>query len=383
LTIGMDRIRQLILMLGFTLAALCAGLTLNYLVNPYGVWRPALIDPIYRQIAHNRAEMPHLLCAAHPEMVLAGSSRIYQGMPIEQGLRDGVLNAGLGGASLREVVEVVDAALLNPRLKRILWDVDFFQLDAGFDKAEPLLDARLGGSHELLLEDTLLNLGAVGDSLDMIKRALRGRRRLRATKTAAVPWPAALICRQLNNETFGLTNQSTLQIEIQLTRSFPNLYVNYRFSNDLIELLRRTVERARTRGIEVIVMVPPMSQYELELIRQRGLWEVFKEFKRRLASVGPFLDFSGYNQISQDDELFTDVLHVKPAVGFQLLRIALAMQPAACSPALRMVTGNAVHLSRDNVEAELAREDRMRAAATAASSRYARVVAAAIDPVRP
>ena len=380
----MDRRHQLILMLGFTVAVLCAGLALNYLVNPYGVWRSALIDPIYRQIAHNRAEMPHLLHAARPTMVLAGSSRVYQGMPIEQGLRDGVLNAGLGGASLREVVEVVDAALLNPHLKRILWDVDFFQLDAGFDKAEPLLDERLRGSREMLIEDTLLNLGTVGDSLDMIKRAIRGRRHLRATKTAAVPWPAALICRQLNTETFGLSNQSALQIETQLTRSFPNLYVNYRLSNDLIELLRRTVDRARTRGVEVIVMVPPMSQYELELIRQRGLWEAFKEFKRRLATVGPFLDFSGYNQISRDDELFTDVLHVKPAVGFQLLRIALAMQPAACSPALRMVTGDAMHLDRDNLEAELVREDqKMRAAAAAGNSRYAQVVAAAIDPAHP
>jgi hypothetical protein len=380
----MDRLHQLILMAGFTVAALCAGLALNYLVNPYGVWRPALIDPIYREIAHNRAEMPHLLRAAHPAMVLAGSSRVYQGMPIEQGMRDGVLNAGLGGASLREVVEVVDAALLNPRLKRILWDVDFFQLDAGFDKAEPRLDERLRGSRELLLEDTLLNLGSVGDSLDTLKRAMRGRSHLRPTKTAAVPWPPALICRELNNESFGLTHQSALQIETQLTRSFPNLYVNYHFSNELIELLRRTIDRAHARGVEVIVMVPPMSQYELELIRQRGLWEVFKEFKRRLAAVGPFLDFSGYNQISQDDELFTDVLHVKPAVGFQLLRIALGTHPAACSPALRMVTANARLLDTHNVEAELAREDQsMRVAASSRGSRYVQVVAAAIDPARP
>src|SRR5579875_3376097 len=378
----MRRFRLPLLMLGFTCAALCAGLALNYAVNPYGVWPPALIDPIYREIAHNRAEMPHLLRAAHPTTVLVGSSRVYEGMPIEQGMRDDVLNAGLGGASMRELIEVVNAALLNHRLKRILWDVDFFQLDAGFDAEEPNLDARLGGSRRLLIEDTLLNLGTVGDSLDMIRRALRGRRHLRPSKLAPVPWPAELVCAELNRERFGLTRQKPAQIAIQLTQSFPKLYVNYRFSEDLLAKFRNTVNRARARGVEVIVLVPPMSQYELELIRQRGLWDTFKHFKRRLATVGPFLDFSGYNEMSHHDELFIDVLHMKPAVGFQVLRIALGMEPAACSPDLRLVARSAMRLDTANVETELAREDQMRELATAEKTRYAEVVAEAIDPSR-
>lgn len=363
----------------FTFAALCAGTALNYLVNPYGVWRPALIDPIYRQIAHNRAEMPHLLRAAKPTIVLVGSSRVYQGMPIEQGYRDGVLNAGLGGASLREVAEIVDLALANPHLKRILWDVDFFQLDAGFDEKEPILDERIGGSRRLLIEDTLLNLGTLGDSFDMIKRAARGRHYLRATKTATIPWPANLICRQLEAGDFGLTHQTPTQIETELTRSFPNLYVDYRFSTDLLQLFRRTVNRARARGVEVIILVPPMSQYELELIRQRGLWKTFGNFKRSLVTVGPFLDFSGYNEIARHDELFTDVLHTKPSVGYQVLRIALGMEPAACSPSVRLVARNAVHMNSENIESELVREETMRQIATAQKSRYSQVVAEAID----
>jgi hypothetical protein len=376
----MNHSHTLVLMFVFTFAALCAGVALNYLVNPYGVWPPALIDPIYRRISHNRAEMPHLLRAAEPATVMVGSSRVYNGIPIEQGYRDGVLNAGLGGASLREVVEVVNLALANPRLKRIVWDVDFFQLDAGFDQREPTLDARIAGSRTLLIEETLLNLRTVGDSLDAIKRAARGRRRLRATRTAAIPWPAGLICRQLAAEKFGLTEQTPAQIKTQLVRSFPNLYVDYHFSAELLQLFRRTVDRARARGVEVIIVVPPMSQYELELIRQRGLWATFEEFKRQLASVGPFVDFSGYNEISHHDELFTDVLHMKPAVGFQLLRIALAMEPAACSPDVRLVARDAMRVNRETVASELAREETMLKAATAQKSRYAQIVAEAINP---
>jgi hypothetical protein len=364
----------------FTFAALCAGTGLNYLANPYGVWPPALIDPIYRHIVHNRAEMPHLLRVAEPTTVMVGSSRIYQGIPIEQGYRDGVLNAGLGGATLRQVVEIVDLALANPRLRRIVWDVDFFQLDAGFDQDAPILDERIAGSRRLLIEDTLLNLGTLGDSLDTVKRALRGRRHLRTTRTATVPWPAGLVCRQLKAEDYGLTHQTPAQIKIELTQSFPNLYVNYRFSTPLLELFRRTVDRARARGVEVIVFVPPMSQYELELIRQRGLWKTFEDFKRALASVGPFVDFSGYNEIARHDELFADVLHTKPAVGYQVLRIALGMEPATCSRDVKLIARDAARLNSETIERELAREETLREIATARKTRYAEVVAEALDP---
>src|ERR1700675_1120750 len=98
----------------------------NYSVNPYGSWRCAVIDPIYRNLTGDRAQMPYQLWTTAPETLLIGSSRVQVGMRIEQGYRAGVLNASLGAATMPDLVQIVAQALRNPQLKRIVWGVDFY-----------------------------------------------------------------------------------------------------------------------------------------------------------------------------------------------------------------------------------------------------------------
>jgi len=84
--------RRLIVMM-LALAAVCAAaITLNYLINPYGAWQTALIDPIFRADNDARMTTPYLVRTTQPHTLLMGSSRVRVGMPIEQGFR---LRSGL------------------------------------------------------------------------------------------------------------------------------------------------------------------------------------------------------------------------------------------------------------------------------------------------
>jgi hypothetical protein len=379
----MNRERLLILMLLLTATVVSAAMAANYLVNPYGLWPGALIDPIYRRVTNHRVQMPYLLRSAKPTTLLVGTSRVLFGIPIEQGCRDGILNAGLGAGTMRQVTGIVDAALDNPRLKRIIWSVEFFQFDSGFDHDAPELRARIQGQGEARIEDTLLSLNTLGDAADVIVRAFKGRRRLPPLRTERIPWPAAVVCRQFAAENYGLAKESPALIRTQLTQSFPGLYVHYDWSQELFGLFRSAVNRARARQVEVRLFMPPMNRYELELIRQRNLWPLFLETKRKLASVGPFVDFSGYNQISDHDELFIDVMHMKPATGNQVLRIMLGMKPARCSPLAIIVAESAMRVDAESIDAAIAAQEAMREAAAIEPSRYSLRAAEAIDPSRP
>jgi len=85
--------RKLALSLG-ALLSLIGGLALfNYVVNPYGAWGTELVNPIYRDISHERMAIPYLLRTSQPRTLLVGSSRVMLGMAIPQKDRDGVLNA--------------------------------------------------------------------------------------------------------------------------------------------------------------------------------------------------------------------------------------------------------------------------------------------------
>lgn len=374
----MNLARRLTLMLVLTATVVGVVVALNYLLNPYGAWPTALINPIFRKVEHERVVTPYLLRTAGPETILLGSSRVLMGMRIEQGERAGFMNAALTAATIDQLARIVSVALENPHLKRIVWGVDFFSFNAGWDKTDPNFDARMSGNVRVKIEDTLLSSSVLGDGYDYARRAMRGESRLPATMTAAMPWPMALICEQLGaTKNRGLQVTPSSEIEDELAQDLPD-YAAYRPSRKFMLRLREAVAAAHARGVEIVLFVPPMSQYELELIRQSGQWETFQEFKRQLALVGPYWDFSGYNAIARTDEFFMHVMHFKIAVGQLMLRTMLGVGTEPCDGAARAVTDCAVPVDNVNADAEIARQDRLRIDAIRAPSLYSRLAARAI-----
>jgi hypothetical protein len=365
-------------MVALTASLIAGGIALTWLLNPYGATRSTFIDPIFRKIKQERLATPYLLRATRPETVLLGSSRVLMGMRIEQGERDGVLNAAIKGATLRQISRIVDVALLNPRLKRIIWGVDFFAFSTKWNFHDPNFDARIADRPVARLEDTLLSLDALGDGFDFFKRSLRGRQRLAATMKAPVPWPMGLICDQyVSDRLDGLDVGTPAQIAIQL-RQIMYLYQHYEFSQSQLQIFRDTVSRIRARNVDLMLFVPPMSEYELELIRQGGHWGDLEKFKRAIAAIAPYYDFAAYNQMAPRDEFYLQVIHFKAAPGHQIMRLLLGADTETCSDDARIVTQSAQRIDAASIDGVLAREVRMRDRATAQDSRYSRAAAEAL-----
>lgn len=365
-------------MFALTGAMLSAGAAANYLLNPYGAWHAALIDPIFRHVEQERVATPYLLRSTHPETLLLGSSRVLRGMRIDQGERDGVMNGALNGATLRQLSRIVSLALENPRLKRIVWGVDFFAFEEKWNRELPDFDARMAGSLGARFEDTLLSFDALANGLDDLHRAMRGAARLQPTQTSELPWPMPVVCSDLEaNRRRGLARTPADEIVAQAVNVL-RYYDGYRLSPEFFDTFRATIEAARRRGVETIVFVPPMTGYELELIRQTGNWATFQDWKRRLAQLGAFWDFSGYNEIGLSDSGFIDVMHFKPAVGQVILRRLLGDSIDSCDALAQVVAASAVRVDGAGVDAVLTRQDTMRQAATLYASRYAQLAAQAI-----
>ncbi len=228
--------RRIQLMFALTGVLIASGIALTWLLNPLGATRCSFIDPIFRKIKVERVAIPYLLQIEQPETVLLGSSRIRMGMRIEQGERDGVMNAAINGATLEQISQIVDVALRNPRLKRIIWGVDFFAFSARWNSEDPAFNARIADSPQARLEDTLLSLDALGDGFDLFRRSLRGRSRLPTTMKADVPWPTKLICDQfVTDRRNGLNVDTPAQTENQMHQVL-RCYRRYEFSQPQVEI---------------------------------------------------------------------------------------------------------------------------------------------------
>jgi hypothetical protein len=361
------------------MGALIAGATaLTWLLNPYGATRGRLIDPVFRKIRQERLTTPYMLRVAQPETLLVGSSRVLMGMRIEQGERDGAMNAAIKSATLSQISRIVDVALQNARLKRIIWGVDFFAFSSRWKVDDPYFDARIADRLQTRLEDTLLSLDALGDGLDFLKRSLRGRARLTTAMKAKVPWSMELICEEyLTDRSDGLDIQTPAQIAFQL-RAVMYLYRRYQFSLAQLAIFRETTQRIRAHDVKLILFLPPLSEYELELIRQTGHWGEFEEFKRAIAAQAPFYDFATYDAMARRDELYLHVIHFKVAPGYQIMRLLMGTGTAACNEDARIVAQSWLWVDAASIDRVIAVERQMRDRAVAHKSRYALAVAEAL-----
>ncbi len=325
---------------------------------------------------HERVTTPYRLRTTAPATVLLGTSRVVFGMPIEQGYKDGFLNAGLSAARPAEIGKEVRLALRNPHLKRIIWEVDFFTFDERL-KCVPDTCARLDGSLRLLILDNLLSSEALDAGWHMLGRAISGRRALDRKVLEPIPWPQDFICERFQTEARrGLDNVGQKGALQQILSETP-LYKGSVCCGAGLALFRDVVNEINRAGVELIVFLPPMTQYELEEIRQSGLWPTFEQFKRGLTASVSYWDFSGYNQIAHTDSMFLDVVHMKPEVGMTILRQLLGMPDSKCAE-MRLVTGSALRVSPENIDQVLALQDARERAAIAQPNQYSQVVARAI-----
>ena len=355
--------------------AMVAGI--NWLADPYGVWRIALVDQVYlNSQPGERVLTPYRVRFERPTTILVGSSRTLWGMPIEQGYRDGILNASLPGSSLDELAAIVHVALRNPQLKRLVWGVDFFTFDENwtdFRDAETRL--RLEGNLGLLLTDTLLNTEALAASRKLLVRAVAGRTRLPPTRVALLPWPQETIAEAFeSSQREGLAHATAASVKEQLA-GWVSKYKTFRLSARHVALFRDTLTHAKAAGVEVILFIGPMSAYELEAIGDDGQWDTFEQWKRQLATIAPYWDFSGYNPLAYADDAFLDVVHFKAAPGHLILRHLLGQDTSRCGTSTRLVLDSGVWVDAATVEQHLVKQGAARRAAERPDSRYHMMVA--------
>jgi hypothetical protein len=348
----------------------------NYAINPYGAWRLHLISPIFRYSNRQRLVVPYLIRVAQPQTVLFGDSRTALGFPIPQYERDQVLNAGLFGGRISEIIELIDAALKNPRLKLIVWQVDFVLFNASQENVvDPLTMGRLKEPYHHIVGDTLLSLDALDDSQAMFARARRGEVELGPAWRAAVPWPPDLI--RAGDDSRSQYLGSQLETTKFLATYATHLYSPYQPSERQFDALRASVEKVRRAGVAIILFSPPVHLAELEMLRQSGAWDDFMRWKREMAGVQPYLDFSGYNEIARADSMYIDPLHFGASIGYAIMRRVMNLDCSRCGLAGALVASSQTRWDPASADVNRAAQTRAMQIATQAPSFYSKAAAAA------
>jgi hypothetical protein len=369
--------RRLRLMILCLIAFVAAVAGLNWVANPYGAWGVSLIDKIYLklEVGKERIATPYRLRVEQPRTLLVGSSRVLYGMAIEQGYREGVLNAGLPAATLDEIDAVVRIATHSPELEHIIWGVDFYAFGRRFTtSSDPQTLQRFERNKWKLIMETLLNMEALDASRKVLFRLIGGHKKLPPSRVMPLPWPEDIVREYLERgEQMDWDWTVKAPIQQNLAAWLSN-YSGYGLSLNQMALFRNTVTRAREAGVRVTLFIPPLGEYELEVIRQAGEWDTYQHWKRLILEAGPYWDFSGYSELARTDRMFTNVAHFAPAVGHVILRHLMGEDCKRCGPIAREIIAAGSWVEAANLDEHLARQGEAMRRRTKEGSAYARAV---------
>jgi hypothetical protein len=308
-----------------------------------------------------------------PHTLLLGNSRVLEGMPIPTGLRDGTSNIAMAGATMDELAALVALALKPGSPRHLVWGVDFSAFSAhyrGFRDAET--ERRLRGDAWLRARETALSFDALSASARTLVRAAGGRARLPPEERAPVPWQPEAVAAALA----GLGDPTVPDLDqptrVQITH-WLEFYRHCALAPERVALFAHTVATIRAAGIELHAFLPPLSPYELEIIRQAGAWPAFLEWKRAVAGVTSYWDFSGYEAGANEYPSLFDrpyFSHFRPALGHVVLRHVLGDSCGTCGPLAARIIAAARHIESATVDAHLAAQDAARTAFVRGQSAY-------------
>lgn len=309
------------------LASVPAFAAFNFLIDPYGIWDSRVIGQ-FNSAKPAETDNEMMFKAAdirrhRPVTVLLGSSRVgYALDPRHPALvqRGPAYNLALLGGYMGPILEFYKHALRQqPPPRRVIMGLDFFAFNRTAIVPASFDPDRLGRDHVTVKDavTSLLTRDAVIDSVGTVKTSLRDPQ----FRAFTLGMSSDALVRQLEAE-HGTPKRFAMSTE---------LYINHRsryrdlvLSEEAFAELAQIVQLSRERGIDLQLFIHPEHAVLLEAMRVRNVWETYWAWKKRIAALGPYWDFSGYNSITTEPidpgmSRYWDPSHFRKEVGDLIL----------------------------------------------------------------
>jgi len=301
--------------------------SLNYVVNPFGLFDTHLFEPI---VLHSRAAKVKLYLERQPrpQIVLLGSSPTFTMEPSYVEARTGrpAFNAAVHGGTPRDFLALTRMMLRNgppPKAAIAAFRVEQFRPDTrvGFEPGDPLdsfvADDAAGLRRAAEEAETLLTLEQTEASLRLLSVELQGR-----------PEPHY----RFDPDGLGHFKSYSLDEALKdyLVEAAKPYHFRFRQLNAAqLQYLAQFFALCRAHGIRVVAYVPPYHP------RLTALWDaqtrlpelregLLAELRRQQAQGGVTVhDFTRVESFGGGDRMFLDALHPSPEANRLILDVLL------------------------------------------------------------
>lgn len=292
--------RNYLLVLFLTFLLITSGIGLfNFLVDPYGIFGMNRVG-IY--INADRESKAGAIKRFHYDAVLMGTSKAAM---IDTTQLEGYtfFSATFGGATIEELYDFVDRHIHNGKLAVIALDLGMFGENPPFRENA---FAPLNSSDYLTY---FFSTSVLEASFRTLRRHWKGEPPTfrpdgsyitdRWTADKDIPNPAVLE-HEFQNEAIS--------------------YQRFALSPRRIQVLRDLCELLESRNIQVVLVINPLHERSVQILRESPAWPRFQEWKTQLQSISPrVIDLSDSVYSKADNFFHRDPVHFRSNVGVEWL----------------------------------------------------------------
>lgn len=289
-----------------SLALLASLAAFNAFIDPFDVFGAPLVDGVnavkHGIRTHTRTSKAYAVRRAAPRTIILGSSRGESAFyPSHPGFRARpVYNLAFSGAGIYEMLRYFEHAAATAPVEQALVAIDFSMFDAtrarpSWDFDEGRLAVAADGTPQPAPWRDLASLLLSGDAAKESWWSLRHQRDRRTTYGRDGLRDEQYDIPEILNE-YGGHRKTFLGNEQGFICEFAAQKADFSFRSDArgidtMDMLRKMMDEAAARHVQLIVAVPPVHVRHLEVIRQAGLWQRFEDWKRRVAVLAAAHDF--------------------------------------------------------------------------------------------
>lgn len=296
----------------------------NFIVDPYGVFNVVSVEGFNKNKSKiTTDQLPRFYAAKQtaPENMIFGTSRVGVINPLLVSAHNGAktYNFSLTGSTMILQKHYIDYFLEHYHLKSIIIGLDFFSFMKQVDSKDASMLKRLNNNVTddyllaLLSKDTLSNsINTIGDNI--------------GGRYVVTDYETGQNIYQEYKEKFKQGGSAYTQSMIRRTlRDYDRDYYQREHFDEIsiranVALLKDIYRAARKKEIDIRIYVNPVYYLQFALIKLNGLENKYLFWKKELAKVTDYYDFSGYNSVTTDPVHWYDSSHFKEKIAEKIIK---------------------------------------------------------------
>lgn len=288
----------------------------NFLIDPYGFNKLIVIEGMNRIKEDNtrfpfKYKMPLVQKGGWDNLML-GTSKIgvMDVHPADELLGGKTFNFSLPASTIMSQYDALMYAVKFNHVKNVIYGIDFLSLNKNLKFNDNYLQVR----------ETLKSFGKVYNydiylNFDILKTSLKTIWNNRSTQPNMYPYFSASGVRHYANF-IQLAKKPGFDMQKRIHKLLQEffrdwVYAEYEFSNEYMKKFKKIAEYCHTHDINLYVYIPPMYIDHFYAIKEAGLKDEFETFKRELAKITDYVDFTGVNSLTKDPDNFWDSTHLR------------------------------------------------------------------------